>query len=195
MLGKEMSSRVAQHTVLSKRLFLEIVVAQGSLRRRSSIKSKRGPGWLVGWLVGCSRPGRPPKRASVGLSLAASHLAAAAGHHPQHSLKKHRMDNGDYYENGHLEEREEKEEEKEEEEEEEEEATMMEASLLCMPLQSAQTESGPYNYGLSPHQLREGQGVACGVLCCVGMVYGVWCMVWYGFLRFLRVGEEKKIRS
>ncbi|KAL0109361.1 hypothetical protein PUN28_014436 [Cardiocondyla obscurior] len=48
-----------------------------------------------------SRPGRPPKRASVGLSLAASHLAAA-GHHPQHSLKKHRMDNGDYYENGHL---------------------------------------------------------------------------------------------
>ncbi|XP_011263574.1 dachshund homolog 2 isoform X2 [Camponotus floridanus] len=48
------------------------------------------------------RPGRPPKRASVGLSLAASHLAAAAGHHPQHSLKKHRMDNGDYYENGHL---------------------------------------------------------------------------------------------
>ncbi|XP_026668390.1 dachshund homolog 2 isoform X4 [Ceratina calcarata] len=49
-----------------------------------------------------SRPGRPPKRASVGLSLAASHLAAAAGHHPQPSLKKHRMDNGDYYENGHL---------------------------------------------------------------------------------------------
>ncbi|XP_061930146.1 dachshund homolog 2 isoform X6 [Apis cerana] len=50
-----------------------------------------------------ARPGRPPKRASVGLSLAASHLAAATtGHHPQHSLKKHRMDNGDYYENGHL---------------------------------------------------------------------------------------------
>ncbi|XP_017878012.1 dachshund homolog 2 isoform X2 [Ceratina calcarata] len=49
-----------------------------------------------------ARPGRPPKRASVGLSLAASHLAAAAGHHPQPSLKKHRMDNGDYYENGHL---------------------------------------------------------------------------------------------
>ncbi|CAD1480253.1 unnamed protein product, partial [Heterotrigona itama] len=49
-----------------------------------------------------SRPGRPPKRASVGLSLATSHLAAATGHHPQHSLKKHRMDNGDYYENGHL---------------------------------------------------------------------------------------------
>ncbi|XP_048507358.1 dachshund homolog 2 isoform X2 [Athalia rosae] len=48
------------------------------------------------------RPGRPPKRASVGLSLAASHLAAAAGHHPHHPLKKHRMDNGDYYENGHL---------------------------------------------------------------------------------------------
>ncbi|XP_015115661.1 dachshund homolog 2 isoform X1 [Diachasma alloeum] len=48
-----------------------------------------------------SRPGRPPKRASVGLSLAASHLAAAAGHHP-HPLKKHRLDNGDYYENGHL---------------------------------------------------------------------------------------------
>ncbi|XP_011300445.1 dachshund homolog 2 isoform X2 [Fopius arisanus] len=48
-----------------------------------------------------ARPGRPPKRASVGLSLAASHLAAAAGHHP-HPLKKHRLDNGDYYENGHL---------------------------------------------------------------------------------------------
>lgn len=48
-----------------------------------------------------SRPGRPPKRASVGLSLAASHLAAAA-HHPGHPLKKHRLDNGDYYENGHL---------------------------------------------------------------------------------------------
>ncbi|XP_033225556.1 dachshund homolog 2 [Belonocnema kinseyi] len=47
-----------------------------------------------------SRPGRPPKRASVGLSLAANHLAAAAGHH--HQMKKHRMDNGDYYENGHL---------------------------------------------------------------------------------------------
>ncbi|KAJ8669354.1 hypothetical protein QAD02_000613, partial [Eretmocerus hayati] len=49
-----------------------------------------------------SRPGRPPKRASVGLSLAASHLAATAGHHA-HQLKKHRLDNGDYYENGHLE--------------------------------------------------------------------------------------------
>ena len=49
-----------------------------------------------------SRPGRPPKRASVSLSLAASHLAAtAAGHHAQ-QLKKHRLDNGDYYENGHL---------------------------------------------------------------------------------------------
>lgn len=35
---------------------------------------------------------------------------------------------------------------------------MMEASPLCMPLQSGQTESGLYNYGLSPHQLREGQG-------------------------------------
>lgn len=41
----------------------------------------------------------------MGLSLAASHLAATTGHHPQHSLKKHRMDNGDYYENGHLGER------------------------------------------------------------------------------------------
>ncbi|XP_023246557.1 dachshund homolog 2-like, partial [Copidosoma floridanum] len=49
-----------------------------------------------------SRPGRPPKRASVSLSLAASHLAAQAGHHA-HQLKKHRLDNGDYYENGHLE--------------------------------------------------------------------------------------------
>uniref|UniRef100_A0AAR5P379 Uncharacterized protein n=3 Tax=Dendroctonus ponderosae TaxID=77166 RepID=A0AAR5P379_DENPD len=43
-----------------------------------------------------SRPGRPPKRAPVGLSLAASHLQ-----HQQ--LKKQRMDNGDYpYENGHM---------------------------------------------------------------------------------------------
>ena len=33
--------------------------------------------------------------------MAANHLAAAVGHHTQH-LKKHRMDNGDYYENGHL---------------------------------------------------------------------------------------------
>ncbi|KAI5709602.1 hypothetical protein M8J75_001584 [Diaphorina citri] len=45
-----------------------------------------------------SRPGRPPKRASVGLSLAASHLS--------HQLKKHRLENGgsDYgdYPNGHL---------------------------------------------------------------------------------------------
>ncbi|KAL1122298.1 hypothetical protein AAG570_003703 [Ranatra chinensis] len=42
------------------------------------------------------RPGRPPKRAPVGLSLAASHLSQ--------QLKKHRMDNGDYpgYENGHI---------------------------------------------------------------------------------------------
>ncbi|XP_023702947.1 dachshund homolog 2 isoform X2 [Cryptotermes secundus] len=46
-----------------------------------------------------SRPGRPPKRATVGLSIAASHLAQ---HHQQ--LKKHRLDNGEYpgYENGHL---------------------------------------------------------------------------------------------
>ncbi|XP_065158653.1 dachshund homolog 2 isoform X2 [Atheta coriaria] len=43
-----------------------------------------------------ARPGRPPKRAPVGLSLAASHLQ-----HQQ--IKKHRLDNGDYpYENGHM---------------------------------------------------------------------------------------------
>jgi hypothetical protein len=49
-------------------------------------------------LLRSSRPGRPPKRATVGLSIAASHLA----HH--HQLKKHRLDNGEYpgYENGHL---------------------------------------------------------------------------------------------
>lgn len=48
-------------------------------------------------LLRSSRPGRPPKRGPVGLSLPASHLS----HHPQ--LKKHRLDNGDYpYENGHL---------------------------------------------------------------------------------------------
>ncbi|XP_073979610.1 uncharacterized protein isoform X3 [Rhodnius prolixus] len=44
------------------------------------------------------RPGRPPKRAPVGLSLAASHLSQ--------QIKKHRLDNGDYpssgYENGHI---------------------------------------------------------------------------------------------
>ncbi|BES87501.1 SKI/SNO/DAC family [Nesidiocoris tenuis] len=41
-------------------------------------------------------PGRPPKRAPVGLSLAASHLSQ--------QIKKQRLDNGDYpgYENGHL---------------------------------------------------------------------------------------------
>ncbi|XP_015834661.1 dachshund homolog 1 isoform X2 [Tribolium castaneum] len=43
-----------------------------------------------------ARPGRPPKRAPVGLSLAASHLQ-------QQQLKKQRLDNGDYpYENGHM---------------------------------------------------------------------------------------------
>ncbi|XP_050513867.1 dachshund homolog 2 isoform X2 [Diabrotica virgifera virgifera] len=44
-----------------------------------------------------ARPGRPPKRAPVGLSLAATHLQH------QQQLKKHRIDNGDYpYENGHM---------------------------------------------------------------------------------------------
>uniref|UniRef100_A0A1B0FLP5 Dachshund n=1 Tax=Glossina morsitans morsitans TaxID=37546 RepID=A0A1B0FLP5_GLOMM len=44
-----------------------------------------------------SRPGRPPKRGPVGLSLPPTHLTQ----HPQ--LKKHRLDNGDYaYENGHI---------------------------------------------------------------------------------------------
>ncbi|XP_076273608.1 dachshund family transcription factor isoform X2 [Rhynchophorus ferrugineus] len=43
-----------------------------------------------------ARPGRPPKRAPVGLSLAASHLQ-------QQQLKKQRLDNGEYpYENGHM---------------------------------------------------------------------------------------------
>ncbi|XP_059476174.1 dachshund homolog 2 isoform X3 [Neocloeon triangulifer] len=48
-------------------------------------------------MMDSSRPGRPPKRASVGLSIAASQM----GHH---ALKKHRLENGsDYsYENGHL---------------------------------------------------------------------------------------------
>ena len=51
-------------------------------------------------LLRSSRPGRPPKRATVGLSIAATHLAQQ--HH--HQLKKHRLDNGEYpgYENGHL---------------------------------------------------------------------------------------------
>lgn len=43
-----------------------------------------------------SRPGRPPKRGPVGLSLPASHMA----NHPQ--LKKHRLDNDYPYENGHM---------------------------------------------------------------------------------------------
>lgn len=44
-----------------------------------------------------SRPGRPPKRGPVGLSLSGTHMS-----HHQH-MKKHRLDNGDYpYENGHL---------------------------------------------------------------------------------------------
>ncbi|XP_058059666.1 dachshund homolog 2 [Anopheles bellator] len=44
-----------------------------------------------------SRPGRPPKRGPVGLSMPASHMP----HHAQ--LKKHRLDNGEFvYENGHL---------------------------------------------------------------------------------------------
>lgn len=43
------------------------------------------------------RPGRPPKRGPVGLSLPPSNYS-----HPQ--LKKHRLDDGEYgsYENGHL---------------------------------------------------------------------------------------------
>lgn len=48
-------------------------------------------------LLCSSRPGRPPKRGPVGLSLPATHLS----HHPQ--MKKHRLENGDYpYENGHM---------------------------------------------------------------------------------------------
>ncbi|CAH1403266.1 unnamed protein product [Nezara viridula] len=43
---------------------------------------------LIQSLLQCCRPGRPPKRAPVGLSLAASHLSQ--------QIKKHRMDNGDY---------------------------------------------------------------------------------------------------
>lgn len=46
-----------------------------------------------------SRPGRPPKRGPVGLSLPPSNYS-----HPSQLTKKHRLDNGDYgsYENGHL---------------------------------------------------------------------------------------------
>uniref|UniRef100_A0A182J914 Ski_Sno domain-containing protein n=1 Tax=Anopheles atroparvus TaxID=41427 RepID=A0A182J914_ANOAO len=44
-----------------------------------------------------ARPGRPPKRGPVGLSMPTSHMQ----HHAQ--LKKHRLDNGEFvYENGHL---------------------------------------------------------------------------------------------
>lgn len=47
-----------------------------------------------------SRPGRPPKRGPVGLSLPPSNYSHAS----QLAVKKSRMDNGDYggYENGHL---------------------------------------------------------------------------------------------
>jgi len=50
-------------------------------------------------LLNSSRPGRPPKRVPLGLSLAASHLQPG---HPQ--LKKARMENGDYghFENGQI---------------------------------------------------------------------------------------------
>ncbi|XP_050082126.1 dachshund homolog 2 isoform X1 [Anopheles aquasalis] len=44
------------------------------------------------------RPGRPPKRGPVGLSMPATHMQ----HHAA-QLKKHRLDNGEFvYENGHL---------------------------------------------------------------------------------------------
>lgn len=67
------------------------VVAQFVAIRSTALK-------LSNSLLRCSsRPGRPPKRGPVGLSLPASHLS----HHSQ--LKKHRMDNGEYpYENGHM---------------------------------------------------------------------------------------------
>lgn len=46
-----------------------------------------------------SRPGRPPKRGPVGLSLPPSHIGS---HHHHSQMKKHRLD-GEYpYENGHL---------------------------------------------------------------------------------------------
>ncbi|XP_058826384.1 dachshund homolog 2 isoform X3 [Topomyia yanbarensis] len=46
-----------------------------------------------------SRPGRPPKRGPVGLSMPASHMS----HHAASQIKKHRLDNGEFvYENGHL---------------------------------------------------------------------------------------------
>ncbi len=66
-------------------------------------KNHRNPHRIVFYLSNAllfssSRPGRPPKRGPVGLSLPASHISS---HHSQ--LKKHRLDDGDYsYENGHL---------------------------------------------------------------------------------------------
>ncbi|XP_035774891.1 dachshund homolog 2-like isoform X2 [Anopheles albimanus] len=49
-------------------------------------------------LSNSSRPGRPPKRGPVGLSMPATHMQ----HHAA-QLKKHRLDNGEFvYENGHL---------------------------------------------------------------------------------------------
>ncbi|KAK6636005.1 hypothetical protein RUM43_009657 [Polyplax serrata] len=64
---------------------------------RDSRDSRDSSGVGATILINNSRPGRPPKRAPVGLSLAASQLAG----HP--ALKK-RMENGDYsgYENGSL---------------------------------------------------------------------------------------------
>ncbi|XP_055590768.1 dachshund homolog 2 isoform X3 [Uranotaenia lowii] len=53
-----------------------------------------------------SRPGRPPKRGPVGLSMPGtpmSHHAAAAAAVAASQIKKHRLDNGEFvYENGHL---------------------------------------------------------------------------------------------
>ncbi|XP_062705087.1 dachshund homolog 2 isoform X3 [Aedes albopictus] len=51
------------------------------------------------------RPGRPPKRGPVGLSMPASHMShhAAAAAAAASQIKKHRLDNGEFvYENGHL---------------------------------------------------------------------------------------------
>ncbi|XP_055540944.1 dachshund homolog 2 isoform X2 [Wyeomyia smithii] len=49
------------------------------------------------------RPGRPPKRGPVGLSMPATHMSHHHAAAAASQIKKHRLDNGEFvYENGHL---------------------------------------------------------------------------------------------
>ncbi|EDS43047.1 dachshund [Culex quinquefasciatus] len=75
-------------------------------------RQQQGQNFFLAPRAQSSRPGRPPKRGPVGLSMPASshmshHAAAAAVAASQaaaaQQIKKHRLDNGEFvYENGHL---------------------------------------------------------------------------------------------